>query len=739
MGYEVIGKPVLRYDGLSKISGQAVYTDDVTLPELLYAKILHSPYAHAEILNIDTSKAEAANGVRCVVTNKDALGDLPGMGYPDHPILADDKVRYVGDEVAMVVAISEDIANEALDLIEVEYKELTPVFDPREALKPNAPQLYETGNVLSPFVSIEGDVEQGLKGADKTFSAEFHFPSYKVSVIQPQVLVSSWDGDRVDVWWSSQALWELQERASQYFKIPANNIRIIGKNNVGGFGSRGGHLGRIEMMNLLASRKAKKPVMLQYTRKEEVINGYTRKQTYNNMKIGVKNDGTITAVDYSGIHDIGGLAYVLHAMFSPDATFGYTVPNTKFEVAQVYTNKSSGGGFRGWGKEYGILLFQTMLDMIAEELNMDIIDLQLKNLYKAGDVMRGQTYNFCGVRDCVNIGAEKFGWKNRTHPSTKTGVVRTGMGMAVHMRDGGQFLAEAIVRVNKDGTIYVMNGCHEIGNGIRTAIAQIAAETLGASYEQVTVPESDTMGPYSRDSGASSGTRCNGYAVMLAAQDVKKKILEKAAEIMEVDAESLDLRIRDSIIFVKEKPEQNIALADVFPHHPSGLTIFNQYDNFYGIGQGIPSKSMITGQAIYTEVEVDTESGMITLKRMLAVVDPGTTVNPMILSNNLWGGCLMGSGITLREEIILDPDTGYVLNAGYTNHPVPTFLDYQQIDKVEFVNPGGEDPYGISGPSEAFLCSVKPSILNAIYNAIGVRFDSLPITPNKVLEALGKI
>lgn len=759
--YAVLGKNLPRVDGLPKVTGESEYAADRAVPGCLTGKILRSPYPHARILNIDTSAAEKVKGVKLVVSGKDFPNVHYGMWILDEVLFARDKVRYVGDEVAGVAAVDEDAAQEALDLIQVEYEELPAVFDPEEALHQDAPLIHEDfadtkaifnvigreGNQACKVRFHHGNVEEGFNGADKVIENRFtthpHHPAY----LETHSALAECDASMdLTLWLTTQSVFKVQELVCKLFDLPLTKVRVIGSTVGGGFG---GKKPRVEQFAAAMALKTRRPVRITLTREEDLATTFQRHPTIIDIKTGVKQDGTLTAWDYRMLMDTG--AYADHgpsilAMGAFHARGPYRTPHVNIEGRLAYTNKIISGAFRGYGNPQAAWATESQMDIIAQTLNIDPLELRHKNAMHQGDPMvNGQKYPEVRLVETLDQAAEAFGWKRNGQPS-RNGKKR-GIGMACGSHPSGGMSSSALIKVMADGTIQVLSGVIDIGPGQYTVAAQMAAETLDVPYEKVRMVTADTDGtPYENITAASRVTFNMGHSVRLAAEDARKELMTRAAEMLEADVE--DLKTESERVFIASTPERGLSYSDVaraaniFKDGPIvGKGSFSApqpppvMDNIEGSTMvGFPTHGFVTHMA---EVEVDEETGEVEVIRLVCSHDIGQIVNVGGLEGQIEGGVTQGFGFALVEEMVFEGGT--LANGTMVDYKIPNILDVPPIEPhfVEKPDPGG--PYGAKGVAEAVLVPTAPAIASAVFNAVGARITDLPITPDKVLQALKKL
>lgn len=737
----VVGKRLPMKGAHDKATGKAKFTIDIDLPKMLYAKILRSPYAHAKILRINTSKAEKLSGVKVILTHKEARIIL------DDEAVLDNKVRYVGDKVAAIAAVNEEIAEEALKLIDVEYDILPSVFDPEESMKPDAPNIQPDvplvkgrGNLREPiFTYVVGDVEKGFEEADYLFENRYVTQRQSHCSLETNVGVASWDpSGRLTYWTSAQGAFPVRSILARGLNMPENMIRVILPHVGGAFGCK---YGRSEdLLCALLAKKASRPVKLQSSREEEFVASRTRSQCIFETKTGVRKDGTFTARYMKAIIDVGAYAYGIYLAKRAGVWFitPYTCPNYRYEGHAVYTNTTSSGAFRGFTSVPPHFALESDLNEIAEKLGIDPIILRMKNHRRTGEINPYNKFpiNARGFDECILKGSRRIGWSKRR--KRKVGdTKKRGMGMAtlIHYAPGldpelgGDMTGNATIRINSDGTVHLLMGISDMGQGIITTCAQIAAEELGVRLEDITVTNADTdTTPWAGFASGSTALLKTGGAVRAAASKVKQRLFNQASKLLGVRME--ELVARDRRIHVKGKPEKGLAISDVirqaeiFPH------LIIEEKASYKSSTYVPPWG-----AQFVEVEVDTETGEVKVLRVVAAHDVGKAINVNIVEGQIEGALQSSIGYALTEKLMIDKKTGRVLNPNFTDYKILRASGMPKIDVilVETISPSGV--FGAKGIGEMGHIPTAPAIADAVHNAIGIRFRELPITPEKILKA----
>jgi len=750
---DVVGVRIPMADAAAKATGAAQFTDDLILSGMLYGRILRSPFPHARILHIDTSRAERLAGVKGVMTGQ----DIPDQKYgivpkaKDEYALAKDKVRFIGDEVAAVCAIDPEIAEEALECIRVDYEELPAVFDPLEAMKEGAPLIHDDvpGNVSASMSKEFGDVERGFQESDLIFEDSFYSQPVNHAPLEPHAAVAQYDplkGELI-IWSSTQIPFFLRRNLSTTLLIPESKIRVIKPKVGGGFG------GKIDMYakDFCAcwfARKLGRPVKFVYEREEVFIATRQRHPVHLRVKTGIRRDGTILAQQFWGCADGGAYNSTAPLMITLLGFFlmiPYRVPNLLYEGHHVYTNKPVGGAMRGHGVPQARFAVERQLDMIAERIGVDPAEIRIRNSIHAGEPHpAGFIINSCGFSDTVRKAAEAIGWhENRGKLPFGRGVGLAGGSFPSGVSNMSHISSGAVVQMGRDGAINVLTGAADIGQGAETVIAQIVAEELGVPFEDIRVMAADTgITPLDPGTFGSGVTVRAGNAARLAAKSVKKKLFEFVAEKLEANPE--DLVARNRRIYVKGSPDEGTSLSDALKAYQYAdlpmpivgrgswmapatepTTLLREDGNF------APSYSFMTQAA---EVDVNPETGRVRVLKMVTAHDCGKAVNPMLVEGQLEGSVVGGMGQALYEEVIVE--RGQVMNPSFLDYGIPTTMEMPGIETIEVETNDPLGPFGAKEAGEGTQVAPAPAIVNAICDAIGIDFTELPVTPVKILQAL---
>ncbi|KQX24766.1 dehydrogenase [Ensifer sp. Root423] len=752
--FKIVGKSVKRDDVLEKVTGEAQYTGDIKLPGMLHGKIKRAAIAHARIKSIDVSKALAYPGVKAVLTHE-TVPRVLHYGSP-HPrsasctkdqYILDDKVRFWGEGVAAVAAISEEIADEALDLIEVEYEPLPAVFEPEDAAQPGAPLIHDVGPggnlVLDPVRVNRGDIDKGFAEADFVLEGTFAGGRPHPAYMEPNVCIADWDGsNKLTFWTSTQTSFMVRGILAEVLGLPLTKVRVLVDHMGGGFGAKQ-DLFQHEFLCALLAKETRRPVKMEFTRHETFVAGRSRHPCRIWLKQGFKNDGTLVARDMKLVYDSG--AYGSHGpgvtiVGTTAATSLYRCENVRLEGRCVYTNTPINGAFRGYGVVQSYYALDIQMDEAAERLGMDPAELKLKNVVRAGDIApSGHPILGHGLEICLKHGIDVLDWKalwNRDRaPDPKRPHIRKGWGIGCEMHGSSAYpgikeQGNATVKVNEDGTVTLLTGAAGLGTGAHTALAQIVAEELGVRFEDVGVIHGDTdVVPWDIGAFASHTTYLVGTAAKMAAGKVRAAVLARAAMKLQVSPDEIDLS--EGKVFLIAEPDRSMTVSEAMG--PSrGIPAANIVAN----GTYEPTKSY-SFAAHFTEVDVDTETGIVEVKRVVPVHDVGRVIHPIAAQGQIEGGIQQGIGHTLTEDYVIDKKTGRSLNAGLVDYKMPLSMDMPDIETIileSAPDPGG--PWGAKGVGEDPIIAIGPSIANAIHDAIGVRFHHYPITPEDILKAL---
>lgn len=764
---DVVGRPEVKVDAVKLAKGKPAFTDDINLPGMLYGAMLTSPHAHARILNIDVSKARALPGVHAVLTYKDiprVIYATGGQSWPNpkpwDQVSLDSKVRHVGDRVAVVAAESPEIAEAALKLIEVDYEVLPAVFDPIEAGKPGAPVIHDEPdavgildakrNQTSKIDAKVGDVEKTLSECDVVVEQTYYSQKVQQAHLEPHICITYWDEDeRLVVRSSTQVPFHVRRMLSPLLGLPVKRIRVIKPRIGGGFGGKQEML--IEDLCAHLTLATNRPVRLEYTRAQEFTSSRSRHPMYITMKAGAMQDGTLRALDMKVVSDTG--AYAPHGTTVASVTglrglSTYRCEAMRYHADIYYTNKAPAGAFRGYGAPQGIYALESIVDEVVAALDCDPLEFRRKNAIGSGDVVRisgalgeGEASEMvilsCGLEECFDKAAAAIRWERRSDPQWHIDPdrphIRRGLGVATCMHGtgiAGLDMGGASIKLNDDGSFNVLVGATDLGTGSDTIIGQIVAETLGCQLNDIILYSSDTdLTPFDVGAYASSTTFISGGAAKKAAEEVRRQILERAALMLKSGTEGLYLRNRQ----VYAPDGRSLTLQEIALHslHTTDqrqiMATSSHVSNFTPPPFG----------AQFAEVEVDTETGMVTVKRLVMAVDCGTAINPVATIGQIEGGQLQALGMAVSEEMVYD-EKGNVLATRFGDYRVFEADEVPEITAILVPTYEPTGPYGAKAAGEIPVDGVCPAVTNAVFDAVGVRIRDLPVLPEKVWKGLAK-
>ena len=712
----VVGHATPRIDAVERVTGKADYTGDIQLPGMLYARVLRSPHPHARITKIDAAKARALPGVKAIITHENCKvvwgsgGISGGAQYQDevkkitkHRRYAfNNPVRFVGDPVAAVAAVDRHTAEEALQLIEVSYEPLEFVLDQEAAIKPDAPKIWPEGNLspnarneLVPISQKRGNVDEGFAAADHVFEDRFSTAFVHNAQMEPRCALASWsnggNGDKLTIYTPTQGIANCRSDIARDLEVPPEKVDVICHYMGGGFGNKNQNQD-VDLITAVLAKEAGAPVKLELSRKEDFIGVHGRWPTAQYYKVGVKNDGTLTAIQLRGYSGMGPYRKNSGAIGGIEI---YQCPHIETNVFPVYTNRTVSGNFRGPEFPQGYFGIESMMDEVAAKLRMDPVEFIRRNMTRK---FRDETpYTDYSLPECLDRGAALVNWKTRWHePGAGTGRIKHGLGVSFMAFRSGLGRSSAVIRLDAKGRYAVHVGVTDVGAGAKTTMAMIAAETLGVPLSQIDLVWGDTdRCPYSVGESGSRTTIMTGQAVMEAARDMKKQLADKGRPT------------GDAVLIASATPNPQLQ---------------GKVRQAYG--------------AHFVEVDVDTELGTVKVTRFVAVHDCGRIMNPLTAESQIKGGAVMGIGMALHEDLIYDRRSGSPLNAGFYGARICTHRDVPDVEVVFVESDDGLGPYGAKSMGESSKVPAVAAVANAIYNAIGVRMRDLPITRDKILTAL---
>lgn len=778
--YRILNTRARRVDAVDKVTGRAQYTDDLTRPNMLRGALLHSPLAHARILHIDTSRAERLPGVKAVVTYREAGTEPYGVSPAryDETIFCFDRVRYVGDEIAAVAAVDLDTALEAVSLIKVDFEELPLVLDGETAMDEGQPRLHKQykKNVCAQVHWHFGDIEQGRKESYLVRTDKLTSKMQDAAFMEPQSTLAEVDAQgTLTMYSSTQAPHYVQRTLAMALQIPLHKVRVVKPAVGGGFGPKAS-CSSAELATCLLAMKTGQPVKLTFDREQVFLHSRARHQFFHTMTTGIKKDGTLSFLDHHCILDGGAYAsFGIATIYYAGSLLGgpYRLQNMKYDGYRVVTNKPACGAQRGHGAVIARALFEVQLDRLAEELAMDPIELRLKNVMEAGETTCNELFvSSFGMREALEAVRDSAAWQKKRAQAGATHRNGKGIGAACGFFVSGAgypiyrsrtYHCTVVTKVDEvGGGVTVTSGAADIGQGSDTVLAMITAEELGLAMDDVRVISGDSK--LSVDLGAYSSrtTLMTGHACREAAQDAKRQILSAIAALLSVPPETLDLKDGHLVslagpLNVSELRREYLREHKGFTALPEGPNLtfaeasriaFLELGAIVGTGKYKPPPlgGSFKGAAVGTspafgcsaqiaEVTVDLETGEITVNKITGAHDCGFAINRTQVEGQMQGSMMMGMGEALMEQIQYDTK-GRIVNANLAEYKIPTALDMPHLDAIIVESNEPHGPYGAKEVGEGAIMPVIPSILNAIYDATGVRIAELPITPERVVAAL---
>jgi CO/xanthine dehydrogenase Mo-binding subunit len=760
IGMKSVGQSIRKIDGMAIATGKPVYTEDLAMSNALVVKILRSPHAFAKIKSIDISRAEKVEGVECILTYKDVPATrftLAGQSYPEPSpydrLILDEIVRYVGDEVAIIAAVDEKTALQAMKKIKVKYEVLEPVLDfeqamghasvvhPEEDLECNFDiGLQKEQNIASSYKEEVGDVEEEFKRCSVVVE-DVYYPQAQAHAMMETYRAYTYldHTGRLVVVTSTQVLFHIRRQLARALQLPASKIRVVKPRIGGGFGGK--QTGCVEAFAGIITLKTGKPAIIIYDRKETFSCTTSRHAIRLKVRVGADQEGIIRAIDLQVLSDTG--AYGEHALTVLSCVGHYTLPlynktrAVRFSGNAVYTNKVPGGAFRGYGATQGTFALESAVNKLAEKLGMDPTEVRLKNISKEGETFltgQGVLLGSTSLDRCIEKGKELIGWKEK-FPCRGIGNNKVrAVGMAITMQGSGIAnigTASAEIRLNDDGNFTLLIGATDMGTGCDTILSQMAAEILEIPMDSIVLIAGDTdTSPYDPGSYASSTTYVAGTAVVKAAEELKKKIMEQGAKFLGVSLQDVEM---DGLT-VRTLSGEEISLAKI-----AELTVLGtgklQLVSYATHGCEVSPPPYVAG---FAEVEVDQETGKVELIDYVAVVDCGTVINPNLARIQAEGGIVQGIGMALYEEVNYN-DLGRMATNSFMQYKIPCRKDVGKVRVAfeESYEPTG--PFGAKSIGEVVANTPSPAIAHAVYNAVGVRINHLPITPEKVFLGMQKL
>jgi CO/xanthine dehydrogenase Mo-binding subunit len=754
--YRIIGKPMPRHDAWDKAFGKTPYADDCTLPGMLYGKVLRSWYPAARILSIDTRQAEKLAGVAAVMTAKDVphnetvtrfgqtheVGGFEGL----YRVLADKKVRFLGEGVALVAAESPETAEEAASLIRVDYEPLSGVFDPLEAMKPGAFPVGEgESNVVCRYQVRKGDTEKGFARSDVVVENTYRVPFVDHAYLEPESGVAWVDENGVITIRVGTQIIEHFRGVAEVLGLPHNKVRVIGTMMGGGFGGKEDIT--VETYLALLAWKTKRPVKMTYTREESIACHGKRHPYVMTYRTGSRKDGKLMALEADLVSDAGAYVYLSPWVLlysTVDATGPYDIPHVKVDATTVLTNNTFASAFRGFGAPQVCFAYESQMDELAARLNVSPLDIRKKNYLKKGKTLA--TGRLLDHHVAFPETAEKAMAALGKPSEAGSNAEKRGRGIASSMTSYGRLVflhdtSRSLVGMEMDGSVTVRCGVQDLGGGQASSLAQIAAEVLGVPMEDVSVYIADSaLTPLAGTTTATRQLYMSGNATLQAAMEVRKHLLDKAGEMLETKPDELE--IADRKIYVSGDPTRTVPTANVVRACASaGIPLYHMaqfnapsrelLDFKTGQGQVFPDFTFGTHAA---EVSVDVETGRVSVLRLISCYDVGQSINRLSVEGQLEGGAIQGMGYGLMEEVVLEK--GVTMTPSLAEFIVPTALDTPDVETIIVESGDGIGPFGAKGIGEPSMVSAAPAIANAVCDAIGVRVWELPLTPERIMRAL---
>jgi CO/xanthine dehydrogenase Mo-binding subunit len=753
---KIIGKPVLRHDAWEKVYGLTSYAADFSMPGMLYGKVLRSPHASARIVSIDVSRALRFPGVKAVLTAQDVpvnesvtkFGQTHtvGGGFEGlYRVLADRKVHYVGEPVAVVAAETEEIAEAVLEKIRVIYEPLPGVFDPLEAMKTGAPQVQEgRSNIVTHYEVVKGSAEEGFSCADAIVERTYRVPFVDHAYIEPESGVAWMDTNGVVTIRVSTQVIEHFRGIAEVLGLPQNRVRVIGTYVGGGFGGKEDIT--VESFLALLTVKTGRPVKLTYTREESLLCHSKRHPYVMEYKIGAKRNGELLALQAHLVSDAGAYVYLspwvlLYSMVNVAGP--YRIPHVKADGYTVLTNQIYASANRGFGAPQPCFAYESLIDELAQKLGIDPVELRRLNYLKKGESLpTGQVLeHYVGLQETTEKAVESLGDK----PASR-GPVKIGRGIASGMMSYGRMIflhdtSRCYVSIELDGSVTVRAGVQDIGGGQASSLCQIVSELLGVPMEEIKSYIADTaLTPLAGTTTATRQLYMSGNAAFMAGQEIRKTLLKKGSEMMGMDPERLDLADRE--VVDKEGSGRSLPLTEVIRACASeGLPLYN-VALFKAPFRNLSQFERIEGDVFpdYTfgthavDVAVDEETGKVEVLKLVASYDVGRAINRLSVEGQLEGGAIYAMGYGLTEEVVIEK--GVVKTPSFMEYLLPTSMDVPEMKTVVIESGDGVGPFGAKGVGEPSVNSVAPAIANAVYDAVGVRIYDLPLTPEKVLRAI---
>ena len=744
-----VGKSMQRIDAIDKVTGSARYATDIKLENMLHGGLLRSPHAHARVKNIDTSAAENLPGVRAVATILEVPKvieywfSLRTEKKKKQMFLRDNVVRFIGDPVLAIAADDQQTADKALSLVKVAYELRPALCDPFEAMAENKVKIHSRGNVAFKVHKDYGDIRQGFKTADIIIENTYRTSKQKHATLEPfgTCIAHYRSNGKLTVYSSTQLPHWSRHYLAGALDLPLNRVRVIKPHTGGAFGGRCGLIHGLEVMCSWLSRQTGRPVRMSFTREEDLIATESRHPMTIRMRTGATRDGVIIANDVEIVSDVGGYGTHYIGVIADCLSTGvglYKIPNYSFSATAVFTNKSLCGAFRGYGNPQMNFAQESQMDIMAAKLGLDPLALRLKNYRQLGEMDPVLNEEICsnGLAECLEKGAESSGWKKKRRKKSGVGTVKRGIGLSImlHGTGAGKALpdpAGATVMINADGSVNLVTAAADEGQGNRTVLAQIASETLGIEFEKISVSETDTeTTPLDCGTHGSRQAYAGGLAVRAAATEAREQLFAYAKKEPGLNADQL--RIKDGVIFDPAKPDHSILISDLM--RKVQIEDMSVCEQVIGSAAGVAPAMPGYYGAIFAEVEVDTETGEVSVLKLTSAFDVGRAINPDLVKGQITGGGVMGIGFALTEGLLVED--GRIMNSSYTDYRLLRACDVPEIVPIIVESHEPTGPFGAKGIGEGCMVNVASAISNAIFHATGVRLTDLRMTPEAILQGL---
>jgi xanthine dehydrogenase molybdenum-binding subunit len=744
-----VGKSLPRIDGIDKVTGSAKYAADLKFENMLHARLLRSPHAHARVKHIDTSAADEFPGVRAVATILEVPKvieywfSLRTEEKKKQMFLRDDVVRFIGDPVLALAADDLATADKALALIKVEYEPLPALQDPFKAMAETDIKIHDRGNVAFKFEKLYGDIQEGFNSADIIIENTYRTSKQKHAALEPfGTCVAHYQSNgKLTVYSSTQLPHWSRHYLAGALDLPLNKVRVIKPHTGGSFGGRCGLIHGLEVMCSWLSRRTGRAVRMSFSREEDFIATETRHPMTIKMKTGVTKDGILAANDVEIVSDVGGYGTHYIGVLADCLSTGvglYKIQNYSFRANAVFTNKSLCGALRGYGNPQMNFAQESQMDILAEKLGVDPLDFRLKNYRGLGEIdpVLNQEIRSNGLEECLEKGAQSSGWEIKRRQKPGKGPKKRGIGLSIvlHGTGAGKALpdpAAATIMINADGSANLVTGAADEGQGNRTVLAQIASETLGIEFEKISVSETDTeTTPLDCGTHGSRQAYGGGLAVRAAANEARQKLMTYAAQELNVSEDQLE--IKNGAIFEAIHPDNKILISDLM--RKTQIEDMSLCEQVIGSAAGVAPAMPGYYGAVFAEVEVDTETGKVKVLKLTSAFDVGRAINPELVKGQIIGGGVMGIGFALTEDLLVED--GRILNSGFTDYRLLRACDVPEIVPIIVESHEPTGPFGAKGVGEGCMVNVAAAISNAICHASGVRLTNLRMTPEAILHGL---